>query len=951
MDQAALIDLDRRVDSPEKRFHALNRDRLRRVHENLTPRQRDFIEVLPLIFHQNVAALPGFVGNNVPFGISNYTPSNAAMRAAKRISKTFELTRRSAPRNALRGLYMMGSPGTIAYSRTSDLDMWLIHEDNLDNAGITALEAKAHKVETYAANLGLEVHFFVFSAKDFRQGGSLSLSEESSGSSQHDLLLDEFYRSALLVAGLPPLWWRVPAEYDRHYEDYVAEAARRRQLDPTDYIDFGGLVGIPAEEFFGAAVWQLYKSIESPYKSFLKLLLIEAYAADYPSGEPLSTGYKKRLAAEDAEMNDLDPYVLMYTVAEEYLMALNDSARLEVLRRSFYLKTNLQLSDSRTRDSDDWRAEVIERMVEQWGWSKADIVHLDSRNDWGLMQAVEERRNLIPALTECYKSISKFGREQHAESAISDRDLNILGRKLYSAFERKPSKIEVLTRGICPRPEQTSLSLHEVQVTKDELVWHLFAGTVSPSAAIRHTPIKRSSSIAELLLWAMQNRLTNQETTWHVFCQESALTDSQLRNLLLVLNNRFDRTGDENEALAQPRQIRSATLLANVGIDPHKSASIGGGILTSDRNDPFVYGGRGINLVHSVDLLFTSTWGETFCYRFEGARATLEALAELIQWVTQGQPLKVAPSIKAYCDAGGGGTSISQRIESLASKALAFFIQHHGEKTSHFVLQSEDSLHHLKVFEGQTQLATYRGQAELVRGLASASDSQPQRVMFDGNCAKAGTLPLLYRANEDNVIQVVSHQRGDFADIFILDERGNLTVHRHECRDTNDLLIHYHRFLRAALPRCNYRDVNYEDIRIDLFDLEYRGETGQFRPVADTPATTEKFLAVQVYADSDSDGHQQFTIYVGQREFSTWEHGGSLFVQVAEYIFAQRKGPEHYPVYITDLDLSIRFRHFSDVKYLRPIDLLNYKRRIELKLTHALRNRDDAPAPLISAAS
>ena len=23
------------------------------------------------------------------------------------------------------------------------------------------------------------------------------------------------------------MWWRVPAEYDRHYEDYVAEAAKR----------------------------------------------------------------------------------------------------------------------------------------------------------------------------------------------------------------------------------------------------------------------------------------------------------------------------------------------------------------------------------------------------------------------------------------------------------------------------------------------------------------------------------------------------------------------------------------------------------------------------------------------------------------------------------------------------------------------------------------------------
>ena len=32
----------------------------------------------------------------------------------------------------------------------------------------------------------------------------------------------------------------------------------------------------PAEEYFGAGLWQLYKAISSPYKSLIKTILIEA---------------------------------------------------------------------------------------------------------------------------------------------------------------------------------------------------------------------------------------------------------------------------------------------------------------------------------------------------------------------------------------------------------------------------------------------------------------------------------------------------------------------------------------------------------------------------------------------------------------------------------------------------------------------------------------------------
>jgi adenylate cyclase class 1 len=50
-----------------------------------------------------------------------------------------------------------------------------------------------------------EVHFFLIDSEEFIQGASSPLSSESSGQTQHYLLLEEFYRTALFIAGRTPL--------------------------------------------------------------------------------------------------------------------------------------------------------------------------------------------------------------------------------------------------------------------------------------------------------------------------------------------------------------------------------------------------------------------------------------------------------------------------------------------------------------------------------------------------------------------------------------------------------------------------------------------------------------------------------------------------------------------------------------------------------------------------
>ena len=40
----------------------------------LPQRQRPFVEVLPILFHTNHPALPGFVSRDAPYGVAAYSP-------------------------------------------------------------------------------------------------------------------------------------------------------------------------------------------------------------------------------------------------------------------------------------------------------------------------------------------------------------------------------------------------------------------------------------------------------------------------------------------------------------------------------------------------------------------------------------------------------------------------------------------------------------------------------------------------------------------------------------------------------------------------------------------------------------------------------------------------------------------------------------------------------------
>ncbi|MCW8988281.1 MAG: class I adenylate cyclase, partial [Gammaproteobacteria bacterium] len=445
----------------KQRFLKINDARLERIDADLRTAQREFLTLLPLLFHVNHPMLPGYVSKETPIGIPAYMPGQKALHLAQRISRSFEFKKKAYREFDIEAIYLMGSSGTIAYNDKSDFDIWICHNESLDADLVDELEEKAQGVQNWADESGVEANIYLVNPAKLRRGELGFLTNESSGSALDSLLLEEFYRTSVLLHGRYPLWWLVPPENEFQYDEYVEKLKAKRFIHSKEHIDFGGLRSIEANEFYGATLWLLYKGINAPYKSILKILLMQSYASEFPHIDMLGMQFKKSVYEGDDDLDLLDPYTMMLNKVEDFLKNAGDENRLMLARRSFYFKVDEKLSEHKNDDEKSWRQLALLILVKNWGWNSGNIEELDKKDEWKINQVVTERNALIAEFKMSYRFLSSFAhRHVEEKNLIRQADLNVLGRKIYAAFERKAGKVDLVYRGITSQLFESHLSIH-----------------------------------------------------------------------------------------------------------------------------------------------------------------------------------------------------------------------------------------------------------------------------------------------------------------------------------------------------------------------------------------------------------------------------------------------------------------------------------------------------------
>ncbi|MDU3877156.1 MAG: class I adenylate cyclase [Klebsiella aerogenes] len=630
------------IETLKQRLDAINQLRVDRALAAMGPAFQQVYSLLPTLLHYHHPLMPGYLDGNVPRGICLYTPDETQRHYLDELELHRGLLTQEPPKGELpiTGVYSMGSTSSVGQSCSSDLDIWVCHQAWLDNEERQLLQRKCSLLESWAASLGVEVSFFLIDENRFRHNESGSLGGEDCGSTQHILLLDEFYRTAVRLAGKRILWNMVPGDEEDHYDDYVMGLYAQGVLTPNEWLDLGGLSSLSAEEYFGASLWQLYKSIDSPYKAVLKTLLLEAYSWEYPNNRLLAKDIKQRLHDGEIVSFGLDPYCMMLERVTAYLQAIEDDTRLDLVRRCFYLKVCEKLS--RERACVGWRREVVSQLVKEWGWDEKRLMMLDNRANWKIDEVRKAHNELLDAMMQSYRNLIRFARRNNLSVSASPQDIGVLTRKLYAAFEALPGKVTLVNPQISPDLSEPNLTfIHVPPGRANRTGWYLYNRAPDMESIISHQPLEYNRYLNKLVAWAWFNGL-----------------------------------------LYSPCEIRHLAIIVNLEYDP--TAAFRNQVVHFDfrKLDVFSFGEEQKCLIGSVDLLYRNSWNEVRTLHFNGEQAMIEALKTILGKMHQ----DAAPpdSVEVFCYSQHLRGLIRTRVQQMVSECIELRLSSTRQDTGRF---------------------------------------------------------------------------------------------------------------------------------------------------------------------------------------------------------------------------------------------------------------------------
>ncbi|MBF0496976.1 MAG: class I adenylate cyclase, partial [Deltaproteobacteria bacterium] len=318
-----------------------------------------------------------------------------------------------------------------------------------------------------------------------------------------------------------PLWWAVPAGASiEDYDKAIELLSNSTQTVQSTFIDMGRMGKVPLKEFIGAALWQINKALYSPYKSVLKMGLLEGFinTADHLE---LPCEELKRLVLDATNPEDFpDPYMLMVDRIIAYYSDLSLDSVVELLRECFYIKAQTKITVGDLHDPrPDFKKKIMVSCVKKWKWDLKRVDRLNSYEEWRFDRVLELGEMLHNYLRETYIRLKDHLKKTESnEVMISDTDLAILGRRLWTFYSRSPDKVEILKNPFEDALPLESLSFYShLDRVGNKRTWGILLGRVPNNYDCVADPkglvLRKSGSLLEVLSWMVHNRVFDKTTS------------------------------------------------------------------------------------------------------------------------------------------------------------------------------------------------------------------------------------------------------------------------------------------------------------------------------------------------------------------------------------------------------------------------------------------------------
>ncbi len=869
-------------------FQQFNRSRLERLNKLVSPKQHDFLSLLPILIHHNFSDLPAYGGTDCPFGIVDYQVDDDTITALQKHYPRFKYKRQGIRNYGFSALYLINRYGLLNLPSELSFDIVLVHHA-LSSSQQLALDNKLQLLSEWALPFGIQLNCIL-------------LDQETLASSNKPEILNDLYLNGLILAGAIPLWWlTAPNEpYPKQADIFDHQHAKYSTLN------LGNAVSLKASDYAKALHEQLLQALDKGLSHCLDLIYLEQQLIQFPKVYPLCLRLRYALHKGETNPIHLDQQVLKLQTIQ-HNKAISANAK-KLAQQSLYLAFKEALSKTIKQPAHPWRREFIKQLTHDWQWANHDFLILDRRNRAHFTQCLEEHEQTTSYFTQALTTLKNFCQQQQ----IQDLSLKEIEQTLYRYQQNKPNILSQLPSGITAKAPEEYLYFYRFG---QESLWKLSLISLESES---QSATYQARTYLELVAWAVINGLLKSETRILVSDKTQQITLKAVMDLSAqLLRTELAHATDKTIALTPdntaPRNIASLHLFAN--LDPehnlifvqHQDPDIQ---LTTLHNDPFNYANRGANLLYQVDALLLTTQGEWQLFQFKGKQAPLQLLQYLISWWSDA---KTPHPISCWSPAQNHSQLINHHLQQMVTDVNHYFLQ---DKTAQFVTQLA---HELYVFHWQQEGADIRPlkSSHLENELATLNQ-QFISTYIDRRLDPDQKRFTLLSVQKPNTISIIIEAKAHDTIIHIVDELANLH-HTHLQLKFDTALSHYQHFIQTMHQQQS-------ELTIDFYQLKPFGINQWKLSPINLPQPNQKrgYLPVIIQMDSAKE-NANCIITCGPKQFSGLANNAQLLQQLTEFIMNLRASKIAYPLYINGIT-------FTDPEQVTAADYIMQKHRFEQQL-------------------
>ena len=357
-----------------------------------------------------------------------------------------------------------------------------------------------------------------------------------------------------------------------------------------------------------------------------------------------------------ARTEEADPYILMIDYIRKHYLGKGKISDALIIEQCFYLKAiDTPVLNIKDNPHLPYKERTLRALIRHWKWDSETLDHMNQHRKWDFSQNMEFGARIHSFMINTYKAITdNISNDSDAKSFISDTDLTILGRKIFTIYDRRDrSKIDFIKRVM---NEYKYLDAISFAVTSDQgkgEQWSVYCGDVRSAITkdkqASNALMRTGKSIASIILWLAQNQIYGKSV---FFC---FVPDKQIPVSLGDLQ-RFCQEVRSFFPVVDVSELESKVLLEKAVVTKIMV------VLNFSSN-------RWKDEIEKLTIMYTSSWGESFCYALD-ATAGFAKLLEIIDQTSDDFYWRDAKRFALFVPAGSNKARLTREDGNIPGRKL-----------------------------------------------------------------------------------------------------------------------------------------------------------------------------------------------------------------------------------------------------------------------------------------